>query len=345
MRTWLVMTAWLLTALLGGSAFGQGTPLVMPTGASPLPAAPDLSNPLALLAGAADALPTVRGGATGAGPGAAAGGGSGGGEQPAGGLSTAINILIVLTVIGLVPSIMLMCTCFLRIVIVLGLLKQALGAGQMPPSQVLLGLALIMTMLVMAPTAQRINDEALVPWRSGQITTYDQLWQAARKPLHEFMYTQIAATGNWSSLYMVMNYRGIDTSRPETIDPESIDMVTLIPAFVLSEMKVAFLMGFRVYLPFLVIDMVISALLISMSMMMLPPVLISLPFKLLLFVLVDGWQLVCGSLMTSFVQPGGLPPEALSGVLPATDAALRLAEQAAAVGPVGVLNAVRAGLV
>ena len=228
---------------------------------------------------------------------------------------------------------------------VLGLLKQALGAGQMPPSQVLLGLALIMTMLVMAPTAQRINDEALVPWRSGQITTYDQLWQAARKPLHEFMYTQIAATGNWSSLYMVMNYRGIDTSRPETIDPESIDMVTLIPAFVLSEMKVAFLMGFRVYLPFLVIDMVISALLISMSMMMLPPVLISLPFKLLLFVLVDGWQLVCGSLMTSFVQPGGLPPEALSGVLPATDAALRLAEQAAAVGPVGVLNAVRAGLV
>ncbi|MFO0375953.1 MAG: hypothetical protein ACK51N_02780, partial [bacterium] len=206
MRTWLVMTAWLLTALLGGSAFGQGTPLVMPTGASPLPAAPDLSNPLALLAGAADALPTVRGGATGAGPGAAAGGGSGGGEQPAGGLSTAINILIVLTVIGLVPSIMLMCTCFLRIVIVLGLLKQALGAGQMPPSQVLLGLALIMTMLVMAPTAQRINDEALVPWRSGQITTYAQLGQAARKPLHEFMYTQIAATGNWSSLYMVMNY-------------------------------------------------------------------------------------------------------------------------------------------
>ncbi len=260
-------------------------------GALPRPTEPepdlDLFNPASILAGAARALP---------------GGSTGGGERRGeGGLSTAINILIVLTVISLVPTIMLMCTCFLRIVIVLGLLKQALGTAQMPPGQVLLGLAIILTLLVMTPTIDRINREAIQPWRQGQITSYEELWERARQPMRDFMFAQIEATGNWSSLYMVLNYRGVDTSDPSQLTRADVDMIALVPAFVLSELKTAFLMGFRVYLPFLVIDMVISSLLISMSMMMLPPVLISLPFKLLLFVLVDGWQLVVGSLMNSFV--------------------------------------------
>jgi flagellar biosynthetic protein FliP len=156
----------------------------------------------------------------------------------------------------------------------------------------------------MSPTIDRIHAEAVVPYQNGTISDPQQLWDAAKRPVREFMFAQIEATGNWSSLYMVLNYRGIDTSNPEKLVRADVDMISLIPAFMLSELKTAFLMGFRIYLPFLVIDMVISAILISMSMMMLPPVLISLPFKILLFVLVDGWQLVSGSLMSSFVQPG-----------------------------------------
>ena len=117
------------------------------------------------------------------------------------------------------------------------------------------------------------------------------------------MFSQIEAADNWSGVYMMLSYRGIDTSDPQSLTRADVDMVTLIPAFVISELKIAFLMGFRIYLPFLVIDMVIASMLISMGMLMLPPVLISLPFKLLLFVLVDGWQLVVGSLLNSFVQP------------------------------------------
>lgn len=246
----------------------------------------DPSNPLSLLANAAQA--------------ANLGGGSAGEGE---GLSASINVLVVLTVISLAPSIMLMTTCFIRIVVVLGLLKQAIGTQSLPPPQVIVGLALFMTLLVMAPTFERMHAEAVVPYSRGEIRDYDELWAKARQPMRDFMFAQIEGTGNWSSLYMVLNYRGIDTSRPEELTTADVDMVSLVPAFMLSELKAAFMIGFKVYLPFLVIDMVISALLISMGMMMLPPVLISLPFKLLLFVLVDGWQLVVGSLMSSFRQP------------------------------------------
>jgi flagellar biosynthetic protein FliP len=201
---------------------------------------------------------------------------------------------------------MLMTTCFVRMIIVLGLLKQALGTQQLPPPQVILGLALFMTLLVMKPTIDRINTEAIAPYREGKISDYDTLWQRASTPLKDFMLDQIEVTGNWSSLYMIMSYRGVDTSDPSRLTRADVDMVSLVPAYMLSELKTAFLMGFRIYLPFLVIDMVISSILISMSMMMLPPVLISLPFKLLLFVLVDGWQLVVGSLLTSFSTPNPL---------------------------------------
>lgn len=290
------------SAALAQESFGPPRPSAGTTAkpADPVRAAVDGDatsdgiNPLEVLDSAGGALP-------GMGDGGGAGGGGSEGDGKGKRLSTAINVLLVLTIITLVPSIMLMCTCFLRIIVVLGLLKQALGTNQLPPSQVITGLAIAMTLLVMSPTIERINREAIGPYRTGQITDYDVLWNRAKQPLRDFMFAQIRATGGYSSLMMTLNYRGIDTSRPELISEDQVDMASLVPAFVLSELKTAFLMGFKVYLPFLVIDMVISSLLISMSMMMLPPVLISLPFKLLLFVLVDGWQLVVGSLMQSFV--------------------------------------------
>lgn len=240
-------------------------------------------NPLAVMDSAGAALPGARSGES--------------------GLSTALNIMIVLTVVSLAPSIMLMCTCFVRILIVLGLLRQAIGAQSVPPPQVITALALFMTLLVMTPTLDRINDEAIAPYRAGEITNYEELWARGKQPVRDFMFAQIEATGNWSSLYMMLEYRGVDVSQPEKLTRSDVDMVSLVPAYMLSELKTAFMMGFRIYLPFLVIDMVISTMLIAMGMMMLPPVLISLPFKLLLFVLVDGWTLIVGGLLTSFAQP------------------------------------------
>ena len=248
-------------------------------------------NPVSIMEGAANAFPGIEGG-----------------------LSGAINVVVLITVISLVPAVMIMCTCFIRFIIVLGLLKQALGTQMLPPSQVILALSLFMTIFVMSPTIDRIYDEAVVPYQNGEITNQIDMWAAARQPLRAFMFAQIEEADNWSSVFMLMNYQGIDTSAPETRTRESVDTMTLIPAYMLSELKIAFLMGFRIYLPFLVIDMVIASLLISMSMMMLPPVLISLPFKILLFILVDGWQLVVGSLMNSVAQVSASPaaPTAVS---------------------------------
>lgn len=245
-------------------------------------------NPIAVMAGASELIDRPEGGTR-------------GGADGRQGLSGPINVMLLLTVITLVPSIMLMTTCFVRIVVVLGLLKQAIGTQTLPPPQVVVGLAMFMTLVVMSPTIDRINREAIVPYNQGHVKDYDELWGRAKQPLRDFMFDQIEATGNWSSVYMMLNYRGIDTSEPEKLTTDDVDMISLIPAFMLSELKTSFLIGFKVYLPFLVIDMVIASLLISMGMMMLPPVLISTPFKLLLFVLVDGWTLVVGSLLTSFV--------------------------------------------
>jgi flagellar biosynthetic protein FliP len=242
-------------------------------------------NPLELLDQAGRALPSRDGSA--AGP----------------GISPLVSVLVLLTVVSLAPALMLMTTCFVRIVVVLGLLKQAMGTQTIPPPQVTTGLALFMTMMVMAPTVDRLYTEAVVPYQQGQVQNYDELWAKAKQPIRDFMFAQIETTGNWSSLYMVLEYRGVDTSEPEKLSRNDVDMVTLVPAYMLSELKTAFVMGFRIYLPFLVIDMVVSSILISMSMMMLPPVIVSLPFKLLLFVLVDGWTLIVGNLMRSFEQP------------------------------------------
>lgn len=308
LRALLVALAAIILALTSSPLRAQeiyGPPAVAPRPATPAqspigidaladPSAPEFGetpfNPLAMLDAAGRAIEARQGNRPAA-------------DDPdasPGGISTAMNILVVLTVISLAPSIMLMTTCFVRIVVVLGLLKQAIGTQQLPPPQVTVGLALFMTAIVMMPTLDRVHREAILPYRNGEIRDYDELWDRAKQPLRDFMFEQIDATDNWSSVYMILQHRGVDVSDPSKLTRADVDMVSLIPAYMLSELKTAFLMGFRVYLPFLVIDMVISSLLISMSMMMLPPVLISLPFKLLLFVLVDGWQLVVGSLMSSF---------------------------------------------
>ena len=258
-----------------------------------------LSNPISVLDGAARALPLGQGT-----PDTAARGAPPREGDLAQGMTSAMSVLILLTVLTVAPAILIMCTSFVRIIVVLALLRQAIGAQQLPPAQVLTGLSLFMTILVMAPTLDRLNTEFIQPMQAGAFVSHGEAWDAAKTPIREFMFDQIDYAGNWSTVYMIMNYRGLDTSRPEELTYDDVDTLTLIPAFILSELKVAFLMGFRLYLPFLIIDMIIASILISMGMMMLPPVLISLPFKLLLFVLVDGWELVVGSLLNSFAVPG-----------------------------------------
>lgn len=212
-------------------------------------------------------------------------------------LSSAMQLIILLTVLSLAPAIMIMMTSFTRIVIVMSLLRQAMGTNQLPPNQILVGLSLFMTFLVMRPTFEKVNNSAIQPYLRNEMDQTTAL-KVAQKPLRDFMFKQIDKSDNWEDVYMFASAAG--QKDPKTFD--DVSTLTLIPAFVLSELKTAFLLGFKVYLPFLIIDMVISTVLISMGMMMLPPVLISLPFKLLLFVLVDGWHLITGSLMGSFVM-------------------------------------------
>ncbi|MBN1142154.1 MAG: flagellar type III secretion system pore protein FliP [Deltaproteobacteria bacterium] len=214
------------------------------------------------------------------------------GDAPGGaGASTAIQILVLLTVLSVAPAILLMTTAFTRIVIVLSFVRQAMGVQQMPPNQVIIGLAMFLTFFIMAPVWNQINQEALQPYlgkKIGQQAAID----AAIKPMREFMLSQTAE----NDLGLFMDISGRKT--PETV--QDVPLATLVPSFMLSELKRAFQIGFMIFIPFLVIDMVVASVLMSMGMMMLPPVIISLPFKLLLFVLVDGWSLVVGSLVQSF---------------------------------------------
>ena len=211
--------------------------------------------------------------------------------------SAAMQIIVLLTVLSLAPAILLMMTSFTRIVIVLALLRQALGAQQLPPNQILVGLGMFMTFLIMAPTWQRVNDNALQPYMNGKLSQTQAL-SLAVQPVRGFMIRQIKQSRNERDVDLFMQF----AHQPHARSWSDVGTMSLIPAFMLSELKTAFLLGFRVYLPFVVIDMVISSVLVSMGMMMLPPVLISLPFKLLLFVLVDGWHLITASLMGSFVM-------------------------------------------
>ncbi len=215
------------------------------------------------------------------------------------GVSTSLRILVLLTILSLAPSILIMMTSFTRILVVLALLRQALGTQQLPPGQVLVGLSLIMTVLVMAPTWQRMKTQAVDPYLDGELSQV-QAFDLGVAPLREFMVRQIENAENEEHVYVFHEYVHGPLPDGEELALDEIDLSALVPAFVLSELKTAFVMGFRIYLPFLVIDMVIASILISMGMMMLPPVLISLPFKLMLFVLADGWGMVVGSLLESF---------------------------------------------
>ena len=264
-----------------------------------------ITNPIQLLSRSGNAINALSGGTQPSGEGAAATGaeGAAGANE---GLSTSLSILMLLTVLTLVPAILVMCTSFTRIVVVLALLRQALGTQSLPPTQVVVGLSLFLTFLVMAPTLDRLNTEVLQPMQDPDVEMNElQAWEKAKSPLRDFMFAQIDHAGNWDSVYMLMEWREPGSTKDRSdLRRADVDMLTLIPAFMLSELKVAFLLGFRLYLPFLVIDMVISSVLISMGMLMLPPVLISLPVKLLLFVLVDGWNLVVANLLSSFAPSG-----------------------------------------
>jgi len=206
-------------------------------------------------------------------------------------VSTALQVLMVLTILTVAPAILLMTTAFTRIVIVLGFVRQAMGTQNTPPNQVLLGLALFLTFFVMAPTFNTINTRALQPYMQEKITQQQAL-ERSLETMRDFMFSQVQE----SELQLLIDI----TKEAQPADKKEVSSSILIPAFMLSELKRAFQMGFMLYVPFLVIDMLVASVLMSMGMMMLPPIVISLPFKLLLFVLVDGWQLVVGSLMKSF---------------------------------------------
>ncbi len=216
-------------------------------------------------------------------------------------LSASLQILLLLSLLTLAPSILLMTTCFTRIIIVMSLLRQALGAAQLPPNQILIGLSLFMTFLVMGPTWSQINTQAIAPYTSNDPSvqiTQAEAFARTHMILRKFMIDQVVGAHNEDDVLLFYSYAHPGAAEPQ--DWKDVESTALVPGFVLSELKIAFLMGFRIYLPFLIIDMVISSVLISIGMQLLPPVMVSLPFKLLLFVLVDGWHLVCGTLMASF---------------------------------------------
>lgn len=226
-----------------------------------------------------------------------------------GGLSSTLRIMLMLTVLSLAPSILIMTTCFIRFVIVLGLLRQALGTQQLPPNQVIVSLCLFLTFLIMAPVWKQAYNEGISPYTNPapgqQAVSLDQAFHNTLHPIRRFMIEQIERTNNGDAVWTFLEFQRPDPNTEEGRDwtpPENyedVDTIVLLPAFMMSELKTAFVIGFQLYLPFVVIDMVISSVLISMGMMMLPPILISLPFKLLLFVLIDGWYLTIGMLLES----------------------------------------------
>lgn len=213
-----------------------------------------------------------------------------GAETPSG-TADSLKILFLLTIISLAPSILIMMTSFTRIIIVLSILRNALGLQQSPPNQVLIGIALFMTLFIMAPVGQEINKTAYQPYLNNQITM-QEAEKKALVPLRNFMYK------NTENKSMKAFLKMANITKVESLD--QIPTHVLIPAFIMSELKKAFMMGFVIYLPFLVIDIIVSSTLMSMGMMMLPPMMISLPLKLALFVLVDGWSLTIMSLVKSF---------------------------------------------
>jgi len=212
------------------------------------------------------------------------------GDNPAQ-TSVVMQIFLLLTVLSLAPAILIMLTSFTRMAIVLSVLRQAIGTQSMPPNQVIIGLALFLTFFVMSPVWEQVHQEALTPYLESQISQQEAL-QRAMDPVRRFMFKQTRE----NDLAMLMEIA--KAPRPQNM--ADVPTSALIPAFIISELKTAFQMAFMLYVPFLIIDMVVASVLLSMGMMMLPPVMISLPFKLMLFVLADGWHLIVGSLVKGF---------------------------------------------
>jgi len=213
---------------------------------------------------------------------------AGGGGQT---YTLTLQVLALMTALTLLPAILMMMTAFTRVIIVLGILRQAIGAGQTPPNQVLIGLSLFLTFFIMTPVIDRINEDAFKPYSAGTIEASVALDRAI-VPLKKFMLDQTRES-DIATFVRISGGKGFAT-------PQDVPLTLLVPAFVTSELKTAFLMGFLIFIPFVIIDLVVASVLMSMGMMMLSPVLISLPFKLMLFVLVDGWTLVMGTLASSF---------------------------------------------
>lgn len=206
-------------------------------------------------------------------------------------VSVTLQILLLMTILSLAPSIIIMTTSYLRIIIVFHFLKSAMGTQQMPPSQLLAGVALFVTFFIMAPTWTKVNDEALKPLMDNKITV-QQAYDKGIEPIRQFMYRNVRDED--LELFIGLS----NQARPQ--NRNDVSTFILIPAFVLSELRAGFIMGFFLFIPFIMVDMIISSILMSMGMMMMPPMMISLPFKILLFILVDGWNLIVGSLVRSF---------------------------------------------
>jgi flagellar biosynthesis protein FliP len=206
-------------------------------------------------------------------------------------VSVLLEILFLLTVLSLAPAIVLTITCFTRIIVVFSFLRHAMGTQQMPPNQVLASLAIFLTVVIMLPVGSRINEEALQPYLSEDIG-YMEALQRAEVPVREFLFKHTRE----KDLSIFFSIAGKERPRTKEDVPTSL----LIPAFMISELKTGFQIGFLIYIPFLILDMVVASILLAMGMMMLPPVMISMPFKILLFVMVDGWNLLVGSLVNSF---------------------------------------------
>lgn len=211
-------------------------------------------------------------------------------ESP-GEVAVVLQIIALLTVLSLAPAILILMTSFTRLIVVFQFLRQALGTSQSPPNQVLIGLALFITFFIMSPVWQQVYGSALKPYLEKEIS-YKEAFEITREPVRKFMLR------NTREKDIALFVKAAGEERPQT--KEDVSLLVLIPAFVISELKTAFIVGFVLYVPFLIIDMVVASVLLSMGMMMLPPIMISLPFKLMLFVLVDGWNLVVGSMIKSF---------------------------------------------
>ncbi len=207
-------------------------------------------------------------------------------------ISVTLQILLLLTVLSLAPSILIMTTSYLRIIIVFHFLKNALGTAQMPPSQLLAGIALFITFFIMAPTWNKVNDVALKPLIDNKITV-EQAYDKGIEPIREFMFKHVRQKD--LELFLSMTTQ----TKPKT--RKDLPTYVLVPAFAISELRTGFIIGFFLYIPFIMLDMIIASILLSMGMMMIPPMMVSLPFKILLFVLVDGWNLIVGSVIKGFM--------------------------------------------